>query len=139
MSDASDALISLQRVDKRFANGVQALQSVSLDVQPGEFVSLLGPSGCGKSTVLRLVAGLERASAGTVRLRAREPLNERRLLSPGAAFIVRSMLEANLRPGQSRDTFDPGRRARLAWKTGTSYGFRDAWAMAQVNTFAAAA
>jgi NitT/TauT family transport system ATP-binding protein len=66
MSDASDALISLQQVDKRFANGVQALQSVSLDVQPGEFVSLLGPSGCGKSTVLRLVAGLERASAGTV-------------------------------------------------------------------------
>jgi len=68
MSDASsDALISLRQVDKRFANGVQALQSVSLDVQPGEFVSLLGPSGCGKSTVLRLVAGLDRASAGAVR------------------------------------------------------------------------
>jgi len=66
MSDASDALISLQQVDKRFANGVQALQSVSLAVQPGEFVSLLGPSGCGKSTVLRLVAGLDRASAGKV-------------------------------------------------------------------------
>ncbi|SHL92152.1 ABC transporter ATP-binding protein [Rhizobacter sp. OV335] len=67
MSDASDALVSLQQVDKRFANGVQALQAVTLDVQPGEFVSLLGPSGCGKSTVLRLVAGLDRASAGTVR------------------------------------------------------------------------
>jgi len=62
----SDTLISLRQVDKRFANGVQALRSVSMDVRAGEFVSLLGPSGCGKSTVLRLVAGLDEPSTGTV-------------------------------------------------------------------------
>jgi len=62
----SDALISLREVEKRFANGVQALQSVSMDVAAGEFVTLLGPSGCGKSTVLRLVAGLEPASGGSL-------------------------------------------------------------------------
>lgn len=61
-----DALISLSSVDKRFASGTVALQSASLEVRAGEFVSLLGPSGCGKSTVLRLVAGLDQPTAGRV-------------------------------------------------------------------------
>lgn len=59
-------LIALHNVDKRFDNGLQALAKVSLAVAAGEFVALLGPSGCGKSTVLRLVAGLDEASAGRV-------------------------------------------------------------------------
>ena len=50
---------------------VQAVDAVSLQVQPGEFVSLIGPSGCGKSTLLNVVAGFLRASAGTVTLDGR--------------------------------------------------------------------
>jgi NitT/TauT family transport system ATP-binding protein len=60
--------IELAEVDKRFANGVEAVQALSLAIAPGQFVSLLGPSGCGKSTVLRLMAGLELPSAGRVRI-----------------------------------------------------------------------
>lgn len=62
----TEPLIALDAVDKRYPNGLLALQSVSLRVASGELVTLLGPSGCGKSTVLRLIAGLEAPSAGRV-------------------------------------------------------------------------
>ena len=70
------AQIELAEVDKRFANGVEAVQALSLAIEPGQFVSLLGPSGCGKSTVLRLIAGLEQPSAGQVRVDG-QPARER--------------------------------------------------------------
>ncbi|MGZ0712898.1 ABC transporter ATP-binding protein (plasmid) [Coraliomargarita sp. W4R53] len=59
----------------------RVLHGVNLDVEPGEFVSLLGPSGCGKTTALRVLAGLERASGGAVYLGGRDvshvPTNKR--------------------------------------------------------------
>lgn len=59
-------LVELKEVSKRFKSGTLALSDISLSVDAGEFVTLLGPSGCGKSTVLRMVAGLDSPSAGSV-------------------------------------------------------------------------
>ncbi len=50
----------------RSYGGVPALAGLTLEVEPGEFVSLLGPSGCGKTTALRILAGLETADSGHV-------------------------------------------------------------------------
>lgn len=61
-----DMLVRLRGVSKIFRTGTQALRDVTLDVRRGEIVTLLGPSGCGKSTILRLIAGLDRPSAGVV-------------------------------------------------------------------------
>jgi len=68
----SAAVVALDGVGKTFANGVVALDRLSLDVRLGEFVSLLGPSGCGKSTALRIIAGLSEPTSGRVEWRAAE-------------------------------------------------------------------
>jgi len=60
--------IELEDLTKVYATGVTAVDRLSLDVAPGEFVVLVGPSGCGKTTALRMVAGLESITSGTVRL-----------------------------------------------------------------------
>src|SRR2546421_9596627 len=58
--------VVFNEVDKVYDNGVQAVFDLSLDVGDGEFLVLVGPSGCGKTTDLRMVAGLEDISDGTV-------------------------------------------------------------------------
>jgi NitT/TauT family transport system ATP-binding protein len=60
------SVVALRDIGKTFANGVVALDGLSLDVRRGEFLSLLGSSGCGKSTALRLVAGLSEPTHGRI-------------------------------------------------------------------------
>src|SRR5437660_10411511 len=63
--------VAFNEVDKIYDNGVQAVFDLSLDIQDGEFLVLVGPSGCGKTTALRMVAGLEDISDGTVSIGGR--------------------------------------------------------------------
>jgi NitT/TauT family transport system ATP-binding protein len=59
-------VVNLEGVSKTFKGGTNALQGIDLEIEPGEFVSLIGPSGCGKSTLLRIMGDLIQPSAGTV-------------------------------------------------------------------------
>ena len=65
------ASVTVSGIEKRFGTTV-VLDGVSLEVPDGAFAVLVGPSGCGKSTLLRLLAGLERADAGTIRFGERD-------------------------------------------------------------------
>ena len=65
------AELVLDKVDKVYDNGFHAVKDLSLDVEDGEFLVLVGPSGCGKTTALRMVAGLEDITDGTITIGGR--------------------------------------------------------------------
>lgn len=91
---------------------------------------ILGGTGARLEDLVGTYAALSRGGmAGKVRYQPDAPLQERRLVSPGAAWIVRQILLEQPRPGERPGTFDLSRRQAVAWKTGTSYGYRDAWAI----------
>jgi ABC-type Fe3+/spermidine/putrescine transport system ATPase subunit len=85
MSAATEmhAAVSLERITKRFGDGVVAADDISLQIPEGQFLTLLGPSGCGKTTLLRIIAGLERPTSGDVFLAGKRvtglPAQQRRI------------------------------------------------------------
>ncbi|MEG8120062.1 penicillin-binding transpeptidase domain-containing protein, partial [Xanthomonas hortorum] len=91
---------------------------------------ILGGTGAQLQELVGAFAALNRGGiAGHVRYTPEDVRIERRLMSPGAAWIVREILQSNPRPGYGSGTFDIAARPGVAWKTGTSYGYRDAWAI----------
>jgi spermidine/putrescine transport system ATP-binding protein len=66
----ADGFLTLTGVEKRYGD-ILAVRGLDLTIEQGEFIAIMGPSGCGKTTTLRMIAGLERPSAGEIRLRGR--------------------------------------------------------------------
>jgi multiple sugar transport system ATP-binding protein len=62
------ATVELEKVKKVYPNGFEAVPGIDLNIEEGELMVLVGPSGCGKTTVLRMIAGLEDISAGTLKI-----------------------------------------------------------------------
>ena len=62
------ASLSLQHICKKYPNGFEAVKDFNLEIEDKEFIIFVGPSGCGKSTTLRMVAGLEEISGGTLKI-----------------------------------------------------------------------
>ncbi len=96
---------------------------------------ILGGLGTTLEGLVGAYASLARKGlAGKPRFTTDEPMRERRLMDPGAAYIIREILFSNKRPDLpgGRLFLDPSRR--VAWKTGTSYGYRDAWCVGVTDT-----
>ena len=62
------ASLSLQNVSKIYENGYEAVKDFNLEIEDKDFIIFVGPSGCGKSTTLRMIAGLEDISKGTLKI-----------------------------------------------------------------------
>ncbi|MCC4622680.1 penicillin-binding protein 1C [Xanthomonas cassavae CFBP 4642] len=97
---------------------------------PPSLALILGGTGAQLQELVGAFAAFNRGGiAGHVRYTPDDAQINRRLMSPGAAWIVREILQSNPRPGYGSGTFDTAARPGVAWKTGTSYGYRDAWAI----------
>jgi multiple sugar transport system ATP-binding protein len=81
--------IVLDAVSKQFPDGTSAVTSLDLDVSDGELLVLVGPSGCGKTTVLRMVAGLEEVSSGTIYIDG-SPVNDAEPRHRDVALVFQS-------------------------------------------------
>jgi sn-glycerol 3-phosphate transport system ATP-binding protein len=66
------AKVRLDNIEKTYPNGFKAIHGVDVDIADGEFIVLVGPSGCGKSTLMRMIAGLESVTGGTISIGERE-------------------------------------------------------------------
>ena len=97
------SIVQLQGLTKTYGKGatqVTALAEVSLDIQNGQFVSLVGPSGSGKSTLLNLIGGIDKPNSGTVRIDGQriDGLGEQNLLQLRREKIAYVFQDARLLP-----------------------------------------
>jgi NitT/TauT family transport system ATP-binding protein len=108
-------LLSLSDISKTFENGTLAIQRMDLEVQDGEFLSLVGPSGCGKSTALRIIAGLLTPDSGSVTFPGKKPevgfVFQEPTLMPWANALTNARLPLDLEGKNRTEATDKAARA----------------------------
>jgi ABC-type nitrate/sulfonate/bicarbonate transport system ATPase subunit len=120
----SDAFLSIRGVTRSFPGQsgrapMLALRPTDLELRQGEFVAILGPSGCGKSTLLRIVAGLDRATAGSVDLHGQQitaPGRERGMVFQSYTLFPWLSVEQNIRFGLAERGVPAPEQAAIAAK-----------------------
>ncbi len=106
------AEVALAGVSKQYAGGVQAVRDLTLAAADGELLVLVGPSGCGKTTTLRLIAGLETPTRGSIRIAGRDVTR----LPPRERDVAMVFQRPALYPHLSvRDNLAFGLRMRRGW------------------------
>ncbi|KAA3610818.1 MAG: ATP-binding cassette domain-containing protein [Planctomycetota bacterium] len=122
------AEVLLEQVGKRYPSGFEAVKGVDLAISDREFLVLVGPSGCGKSTTLRMIAGLEDVSSGTIRIDGRVvnhvPAKDRdiAMVFQNYALYPHMTVEQNLAFG-----LWPRRNYRRRWQAWISGAYRRAY------------
>ena len=118
------ATVSLESIGKTYPGGVTAVDGVDLTVADGEFLVLVGPSGCGKSTTLRMIAGLEPISRGTIRIGDRvvnhlpPKARDVAMVFQNHAMYPQKTVRGNMAFGLSRrGVAKPEIERRIAWAT----------------------
>jgi penicillin-binding protein 1C len=97
---------------------------------------ILGGAGTSLESLVMAYAAFARGGlSGDLRFTVAQPSSDYRMLDKGAAWIIRTILEAQGRPGLPREGLDMSASRRVAWKTGTSYGYRDAWAIGVTDRY----
>ncbi|QDX41468.1 ABC transporter ATP-binding protein [Salarchaeum sp. JOR-1] len=123
--------VAVDSVSKRFdgRQAVQALDDVSFEVEDGEFVCIVGPSGCGKTTLFRIIAGLETATDGEVRLdgsRVRGPSTDRGMVFQEYGLFPWRTARGNVEFGLEQQALSATERETRVDKMLDLVGLRDA-------------
>lgn len=115
----AETIIAVDSVSKTYGNAnasTVALKDVSLTIEKGEFVSLVGPSGCGKSTLLRLIADLDKPSAGALQVNGHAPEVARKSREYGFVFQAPTLYEWRTVARNTELPLEVMGRERKEWK-----------------------
>ena len=104
----SDAIIQIEDLRKAYANGVEALKGVNLDIRRGEILALLGPNGAGKTTLINIVCGIVTATGGQVLVESKNWLDDFRRVRTRIGLVPQELTTDAFESPRGTTTFSRG-------------------------------